>query len=261
MIIFFIVSGVLAFSALCALFVWFNNSCIKITRVKREIEGAGKLKIVHLSDLHGKRFGRKNAKLVAKVAAQSPDIIAITGDIIHIYTQKNIQVAAETVSALKEIAPVAFVAGNHEMRNKGYRNLRKILIDAGATVLDDRAEKISGITVAGLNGASLRNDKIEKITPEAFPKILLAHEPQFFEKYMAAGYDLVLCGHAHGGQWRIPFTGIGLYAPGQGKFPKFTSGVHEKGKSAMVISRGLGNSEFPLRLFNRPEIVVIDINQ
>ena len=70
----------------------------------------------------------------------------------------------------------------------------------------------------------------------------------------------MLCGHAHGGQWRIPFTKIGLYAPGQGLFPEYTSGVHEKGKTAMVISRGLGNSEFPLRLFNRPEIVVIDIN-
>ncbi|MDE7439761.1 MAG: hypothetical protein K2N23_04565 [Clostridia bacterium] len=70
----------------------------------------------------------------------------------------------------------------------------------------------------------------------------------------------MLCGHAHGGQWRIPFTRIGLFAPGQGKFPKYTSGVHEKGNGAMVISRGLGNSEFPLRLFNRPEIVIIEIN-
>lgn len=127
-------------------------------------------------------------------------------------------------------------------------------------MLDDRSVEICGITVAGLNGASLRNDKIEKITPTVSPKILLAHEPQFFEKYVGAGYDLTLCGHAHGGQWRIPFTGIGLYAPGQGAFPKYTAGVHEKDGKAMIISRGLGNSEFPLRLFNRPEIVVIEIN-
>lgn len=260
MIYLYIALGVIAFIALCALIVWFNNSCIVKTRLHRRIEGAPKLKIVHLSDLHGKRFGRKNIKLIKKVADEKPDFIAFTGDIIHLYTPKNIAVAAETVSALKEIAPVLFVAGNHEMRNKGYRNLRKILIEAGATVLDDRSIEVCGITVAGLNGASLRNDKIEKITPEISPKILLAHEPQFFEKYINAGYDLVLCGHAHGGQWRIPFTGIGLFAPGQGKFPKYTSGVHEKGNRAMVISRGLGNSEFPLRLFNRPEIIVIDIN-
>lgn len=260
MIYLYIALGAVAFIALCALIVYFNNGVISKSRVRRRIEGAPKLKIVHLSDLHGKRFGHKNIKLIKKVAVEKPDFIAITGDIIHLYTPKNITVAAETVSALKEVAPVLFVAGNHEMRNKGYRNLRKILIEAGVTVLDDSSVEVCGITVAGLNGASLRNDKIEKITPEVSPKILLAHEPQFFEKYARAGYDLVLCGHAHGGQWRIPFTRKGLFAPGQGAFPKYTSGVHEKDGCAMVISRGLGNSEFPLRLFNRPEIVVIEIN-
>ena len=260
MIYLYIALGAVALACVCALFVWFNNSCIKITRVKRKIEGAPKLKIIHLSDLHGKRFGKNNVKLVKKVTDEKPDFIAFTGDIIHLYTPKNISVAAETVSALKEIAPVLFVAGNHEMRNKGYRNLRKILIEAGAVVLDDSVKEVCKITVAGLNGASLRNDKITKITPENSPKILLAHEPQFFAKYADAGYDLVLCGHAHGGQWRIPFTGIGLFAPGQGAFPKYTAGVHERGKTAMVISRGLGNSEFPLRLFNRPELISIEIN-
>lgn len=260
MLVLYVSLGVALLIALCVLFVWLNNSCIKTTRISRSIDGAPNLKIVHLSDLHGKSFGKNNVKLVAKVAKEKPDFIAITGDIIHLYTPKNTAVAAHTVSALKEIAPVLFVAGNHEMRNKGYRNLRKILIEAGATVLDDKVQEVCGIAVAGLNGASLKNDKINKITPESSPKMLLAHEPQYFEKYANAGYDLVLCGHAHGGQWRIPFTKIGLYAPGQGAFPKYTSGAHEKGKCSMVISRGLGNSEFPLRLFNRPEIVVININ-
>ena len=260
MLYLYIALGVIAFLLLCTLFVWFNNSCIKLTRVKRKIEGAPKLRIVHLSDLHGKRFGKNNIKLIERVASEKPDFIAITGDIIHLYTPKNIAVASEAVCALKEIAPVLYIAGNHEMRNKGYRNLRKILIEAGAQVLDDRAVEVCGIMAVGLNCASLRNDKINKITPDVSPRILLAHEPQYFEKYCSAGYDLVLCGHAHGGQWRIPFTKIGLYAPGQGAFPEFTSGVHEKGKTAMVISRGLGNSEFPLRLFNRPEIITIQIN-
>lgn len=242
------------------LFVWFNNSCLKLTRRKIKIDGAPKLKIVHLSDLHGKRFGRRNSRLVKKVMKEKPDFIAVTGDIIHLYTPKNREVALEAVSSLKEVAPLLYIAGNHEMRNKGYRLFRKEVAEAGGTVLDDRAVEICGITVVGLNGASLRNDKIEKITPPVSPKILLAHEPQFFEKYAAAGYDLILCGHAHGGQWRIPFTKIGLFAPGQGKFPKYTAGVHEKGKSKMIISRGLGNSEFPLRLFNRPEIISIEIN-
>lgn len=260
-LIIWITLGVIAFCAVFALFAYFNNSCLKTTRYNIKADGAPPLRIVQISDLHGKRFGRKNEKLIKKVASVSPDFIAVTGDIIHLYTPGNKEVAAEAVSALKEIAPVIYVAGNHEMRNKGYRFLRRDLIEAGATVLDDSDTEVCGITVTGLNGASLRNDKIFKITPDVSPKILLAHEPQFFEKYASAGYDLVLCGHAHGGQWRIPFTKIGLYAPGQGAFPKYTSGMHEKGKTRMVISRGLGNSEFPLRLFNRPELVVIDINK
>ncbi len=85
--------------------------------------------------------------------------------------------------------------------------------------------------------------------------------PQFLDKYKDLGFDFILSGHAHGGQWRIPFTGVGLYAPGQGVFPKLTAGVHARGKTKMIISRGLGNSEFPLRLFNRPEMIVIDFKK
>lgn len=252
--------GVLAGAALVWLFVWFNNSCLKTARFKVKIDGAPQLKIAHLSDLHGKRFGRRNSKLISEVKKLAPDAIFVTGDIIHLYTPANKEAALEAVSSLKEIAPVIYVAGNHEMRNKGYRFFRKDLKEAGATVLDDEVIKVCGITVAGLNCASLRNDKINKITPAVSPKILLAHEPQFFEKYARAGYDLVFCGHAHGGQWRIPFTSIGLYAPGQGKFPKYTAGLYKSGNAVMCVSRGLGNSEFPLRLFNRPEIVFMQIN-
>ena len=255
-----ILLGVIGGLMLIILFVWFNNSCLKTTRYKLRIEGAPKLNIVHLPAWHRKSFGHKHGRLINKTATLNPDFIAITGDIIHLYTPKNKTVAVETVASLKEIAPVLYVSGNHEMRNKGYRFLRKDLIEAGAVVLDDCQTEIKGLTVVGLNCASLRNDKIFKITPQTSPKILLAHKPHFFERYAEAGYDLVLCGHAHGGQWRIPFTQIGIFAPGQGLFPKYTSGVHESGKTKMIISRGLGNSQCPLRLFNRPEIVIIEIN-
>lgn len=258
--ILYISLGAAAFILLAALFSYFSNNCLQITEytlVTKDIDEG--VKIVHLSDLHGKCFGKGNARLIKKVAAQKPGFIAVTGDIIHIYTAADREAAIGLVNSLKEIAPVLYIAGNHEMRNKGYRFLRKDLKEAGAIVLDDCSRDICGVTVTGLNGASLRNDKIFGITPDGGFKILLAHEPQFIEKYASAGYDLALCGHAHGGQWRIPFTGRGLYAPGQGKFPKYTQGVHECGKMKMIISRGLGNSEFPLRLFNRPEIVVINL--
>lgn len=243
-----------------ALIFRLNNDLLKITRLKFSFGLERGLKIVHLSDLHGKTFGRRNERLIKKIAAQKPDLICITGDIIHLYRPRDKSVALQTVGALKEIAPVLYVAGNHEMRNKGYRFFRKDLMEAGAEVLDDATEEVCGLTITGLNGASLKNGKLFKIAPGGNRDILLAHEPQYIQSYAKADYKLILCGHAHGGQWRIPFTKVGLYAPGQGVFPKYTSGVHTCGNSKMVISRGLGNSEFPLRLFNRPEIIVIEIN-
>lgn len=247
--------------ALIILFVWYNNSCLKTTRYDIDMPVENEVKIVQLSDLHGKSFGRKNRKLVEKVAAEKPDMIAVTGDIIHRYTPKNKRVALELISSLCGIAPVLYVSGNHEMRNKGYRFFRKDLKEAGATVLDNCTVHMCGLTVTGLNCSSLKNDVIFGITPHEENKILLAHMPQFIDRYARAGYDLVLSGHAHGGQWRIPFTKVGIYAPGQGLFPKLTSGVHERGGTKMIISRGLGNSQCPLRLFNRPEIISVSIKK
>ena len=246
--------------ALIFLFIWCNNSWLKVTRYSFD-EGLEKgVKIVHLSDLHGKEFGHKNARLIAKIVKEAPDFIVITGDIIHKYREKDKRVALELVSALGGVAPVLYVSGNHEMRNKGYRFFRKDLMEAGAVVLDNCPHNICGLTVVGLNCTALKNDVIYKITPETEGvKILLAHMPQHIERYASAGYDYVFCGHAHGGQWRIPFTGQGIYSPGQGMFPKLTSGVHERGKTKMIISRGLGNSECPIRLFNRPEIVITEL--
>lgn len=256
--------GILGGLTLVFLFIWCNNSLLKVTRYRLSADVEKAIKIVHLSDLHGKEFGRKNARLVAKIIKEKPDFIVITGDIIHRYTEKNKKVALELVSTLSGVAPVIYVAGNHEMRNKGYRFFRKDLKEAGAVVLDDCPHNICGLTVVGLNCSSLKNNVIEKITPdcgEKGVKILLAHMPQFIDKYAAAGYDFVFSGHAHGGQWCIPFTRQGIYAPGQGYFPKLTSGVHTRGKTKMIISRGLGNSECPLRLFNRPEIIVAELNK
>lgn len=88
--------------------------------------------------------------------------------------------------------------------------------------------------------------------------VLLAHETQFLEEYSVANYDYIFSGHAHGGQIRVPFLG-GLFSPGQGILPKYTSGVHKAGNGQMIVSRGLGNSSFPIRIFNRPEIILAEI--
>lgn len=251
--------GVIAFAVILCAFFYFCNNALTVTKHTVNLDTEKPVRIVHLSDLHGKSFGKDNAKLIEKIKKLNPDFIAYTGDIIHLYRPRDKEVALKFASVLSQIAPFIYISGNHEMRNKGYRFLRKELIEAGATVLDDKTVTVCAMSVTGLNGASLKNETIFKITPDADKKILLAHDPRYFERYAKAGYDLVLCGHAHGGQWRIPFTHKGLFAPGQGAFPKYSEGLHGSGKTKMIISRGLGNSEFPLRLFNRPEIVVVDI--
>ncbi|MCH5146648.1 MAG: metallophosphoesterase [Clostridiales bacterium] len=252
--------GAVAGITLIVLFLWLSNNLIKTTRYEVPLGEVEKsVKVVQISDLHGKSFGAHNAKLISNVELLAPDVIAITGDIIHRYTEKNKRVALETISALSQIAPVLYISGNHEMRNKGYRFFRKSVMEAGATVLDNAEIKVSGVTFVGLNGAHNKNDTLSKISNNTQNKVLLAHMPHCFKNYARAGYALVLSGHAHGGQWRIPFTKQGIYAPGQGMFPKYTSGIHTIGNTKMIISRGLGNSEFPLRLFNRPEIVEVTL--
>lgn len=246
-----------------AAFVIFSNNCITITRYTVESSKApgDGVKIVHLSDLHGKSFGKGNGRLLSRVGAQKPDFIAITGDIIHKYRPRDIAVALHTVAELAKIAPVYYVSGNHEMRSTRYRSLREELVAAGARVLDDESEEVCGVTLTGVNCAHIKSGKFFALSQGDGYKILLAHLPQYIDRYALSGYDLTLCGHAHGGQWRIPFTKIGVFSPGQGMFPKYISGVHSCGNMRQVISRGLGNSQCPLRLFNRPEIVVVNIKK
>lgn len=255
-----LVSGVCAGAAAAAFLLWLGNNLIQTSRFQMEFGGADRqIKIVQISDLHGKSFGARNKRLISAVIKENPDFIAVTGDIIHKYTPKNIKTALETVSALRCVAPVLYVSGNHEMRNKGYRFFRRDLKEAGAEVLDNRTVAICGVTVTGLNGAHNKNGTLKKIAPATPYKILLAHMPQFIKNYSECGYSLVLSGHAHGGQWRLPFIKRGLYSPGQGLFPRYSAGLYTEGGAKMIVSRGLGNSEFPLRLFNRPELVSVTL--
>ncbi len=264
MLYLWIALGICCGLALIALFVWLNNSLLTTTEYTVKTEKLpAPVRIVHLSDLHGKSFGSHNSRLVARVARLRPDFIVITGDIIHKYTDKYIKVALSAVSSLSLVAPVLYVSGNHELRGLEYRLFAKQLKEAGATVLDDCSADICGLTVTGLKCSSQKNGAVQRLAPsQAAQKsvnILLAHKPHFLEAYAPLGFDLILSGHAHGGQWRIPFTKTGIYAPGQGLFPKLTSGLHTRGNTKMIISRGLGNSECPLRLFNPPELVVINL--
>lgn len=230
-------------------------------------------RIAQVSDLHNAEFGDGNQRLLDMLREAEPDMIAITGDLID-SRKTNIAVALAFAEEAVRIAPCYYVSGNHEARVPEYRELKAGLEAAGVTVLDDaRVEiEISGksITVIGVNDPSFHADyltsdaavmdrKLSELPSEdADFTILLSHRPELFDTYVAHNMDLVLTGHAHGGQFRLPLIG-GLLAPNQGLFPKYDDGLYSEGNTNMIVSRGPGNSIIPFRFNNRPEVVLIEL--
>lgn len=230
-------------------------------------------RIAQVSDLHNAEFGGGNQRLLDMLREAEPDMIAITGDLID-SRKTNIAVALAFAEEAVRIAPCYYVSGNHEARVPEYRELKAELEAAGVTVLDDaRVEiEISGksITIIGVNDPSFLADyltsdaavmdrKLSELSSEdASFTILLSHRPELFDTYAAHDMDLVLTGHAHGGQFRLPLIG-GLIAPNQGLFPKYDDGLYSEGNTNMIVSRGLGNSIIPFRFNNRPEVVMIEL--
>lgn len=230
-------------------------------------------KIAHVSDLHNAVFGRKNEKLLSLIRAAEPDIIAITGDLID-SRHTDIDSALAFVEAAAEIAPVYYVTGNHESR-VDFDEIEPRLIAAGARVLRNEAEDIGRggerIRLAGIDDPSFIRTggtaeeraaaELEQLGDGGGTfTVLLAHRPELVEVYAEYGAGLVLSGHAHGGQVRLPLLG-GLYAPGQGLLPEYDSGLYSLGETQMVVSRGLGNSVAPLRVNNRPELVIVTLSR
>lgn len=230
-------------------------------------------RIAQVSDLHNAEFGDGNQRLLDMLREAEPDMIAITGDLID-SRKTNIAVALAFAEEAVRIAPCYYVSGNHEARVLEYRELKAGLEAAGVTVLDDaRVEiEISGksITIIGVNDPSFLADyltsdaavmdrKLSELSSEgASFTILLSHRPELFDTYAAHEMDLVLTGHAHGGQFRLPLIG-GLIAPNQGLFPKYDDGLYSEENTNMIVSRGLGNSIIPFRFNNRPEVVLIEL--
>ncbi len=266
----------LIFVALLLLgFAWVNNNWIVTTEYSVQSEKvpdafAGK-RIVQVSDLHNAEFGDQQQSLLDKVEAANPDVIFITGDLID-SDRYDLERSLAAVDGLVEMSEVYYVIGNHEVSsNRLDDEIVPALEERGVEVLRNRSvmweQDGEAIQIAGIDDPLMdiylheeeftRNSIAEAGLNDAFT-LLLAHRPEQLETYASEGIDVVFAGHAHGGQIRIPGLG-GLIAPGQGWFPGMTEGVFESGDTQLVLSRGLGNSGFPLRVFNLPEVVVVTL--
>lgn len=257
--------------------IWQNNSIVISNYNYESSEIPSKFNdfnIVQISDLHNKNFGEEQSKLLEKVKSLSPDIIVVTGDLID-RRKYNLDVAMSFINKAVEIAPIYYVSGNHEAWSGKYSEIKERLIEAGVNIIDDANVEIKrgderiqllGLSdpafltsnyIDGTDTSSIERNLSNWSEIEGF-KILLSHRPELFDLYSRNNINLVFSGHAHGGQIRIPFIG-GLIAPNQGFFPKYTSGSYNSDKTTMFVSRGLGNSLFPLRVFNRPEIISVTL--
>ena len=271
---FIVLAAIVAILILLIIWIAYGNTDLEIYKYNVKSEDIpsefDNFRIVQISDLHNAEFGENNEKLLLMLKQADADIIAITGDMID-SRNTDVDVAISFAQKAVNIAPVYYVNGNHESRVLGeYEKLKQGLTDAGVNILENSSADITigdeAITLIGINDPTFRMDIVDDTMEQNIAhqlvnvipdndnyKVLLAHRPEYFDVY-AGNVDLVLSGHAHGGQFRIPFIG-GLVAPGQGFFPEYYEGSHIKENTEMIVSRGIGNSIIPFRINNKPEII------
>ena len=217
--------------------------------------------ILQVSDLHNNAYGKDGRALIRAIQSLEFDCIAITGDLLDRHLPKRRDNAYVFLEAVCRLAPVYLVQGNHERVIPGWDRTKMDYQTLGARVLENETVLLyRGKDRVAITGAKDK-EAGETIAACMVPNtctVLLAHQPQLLPEYAKTDADLVLCGHAHGGQVRL--FGRGLYSPNQGIFPKYTAGFYTLGKTTMYVSRGVGNHSFvPPRFFNRPEINLLTL--
>ena len=266
----------IAIVALVLLIIWiaWGNKALELNSYSITSENLPKsfngFRIAQVSDLHNAELGKDNEKLITMLTDAAPNMIVITGDLID-SQNTNIDTALAFAEKAVQIAPCYYVTGNHEASVNEYVTLKEGLTELGVTVLEDGKTEIvlsgESITLVGVadpafqtaDHATVMSSKLAELTSDEDGFILLlSHRPELFETYVENKVDLVLSGHAHGGQFRLPFVG-GLIAPNQGLFPQYDSGIYTEGNTNMVVSRGIGNSIIPFRVNNRPEVILIEL--
>lgn len=225
-------------------------------------------RIVQISDMHNDELGEDSSRLISAIKKSAPDIIVLTGDLVD-RNRTNIDIAATFAEQAARIAPTYYINGNHEfaISSEEYAALKSRLSSVGVVILEDKSITLERggehIRLIGISdqifGNTHSNGELSEMMGEKNGfSVLLAHRPTDFAQYATCGFDLVLSGHLHGGQFRLPFLG-GLYAPSYGFFPEYDGGMYKREESVMIVSRGVGNSSFPVRFNNPREIVVVEL--
>jgi len=272
-----IISIVSVSACLSGLYLHYENTALQVSyynivnaRVPRDFNN---YKIIQISDFHNTKAKSLTGDLITEIEDQKPDLIVLTGDFIDL-RRTDIDVSIEFIKNIKDIAPIYFVSGNHEANCGGYSTLKEKLKENNVNILDNKVETLkindSVINLIGIDDPRMSHEssvsdslivktELENINYDKNNySILLSHRPELVDVYAEKELDLVLTGHAHGGQIRIPFIG-GLFAPDQGLFPEYTNGTFVRNNTEMVVSRGIGNSILPFRINDRPELVVVTL--
>lgn len=269
---------IIAILFLCGLYLHYENNKLQISNYNILSNNIpvdfNNYKIVQISDFHNTKSKTLTNNLIKQIKEQKPNIIVLTGDLID-SNKTDVQVVINFITKINNIAPIYYVSGNHEANLSNYQKIKEQLEENKVIILENKTEVLkineSEINLIGINDPRMANENVVSDSEiikvelnnakynENKYSILLSHRPELFDTYVEKNLDLILTGHAHGGQIRIPFVGA-LIAPNQGFFPKYTSGMFTKNKTTMIVSRGIGNSILPFRINNKPELVVITLN-
>lgn len=262
---FFTTLAVLAL--LAGWFYWQQNGLSTETIVVDSApDGFAGYRIAVISDLHAKEFGENNERLLRFVEGLEPDLIAITGDILH--EEAQLAMVPAVAEGLAAIAPTYYVTGNHEWAAGAVRELEPLLETCGVQVLsneyvmlEQNGDRLALLGAEDSNGYADQKtvgelaDEVRREQGDVY-QLLLSHRNNRYEEYAAAGVDLTLSGHAHGGLIRLPGTD-GLIGPQREWMPDYTAGLYDLSYGQIAVSRGLGNQLPAFRLFNRPDVPLV----
>lgn len=233
-----------------------------------------KVNVTLVTDLHGEKYGKEQKHLTEAIAKTNPDVVLLGGDLFD--DNRSYENTEKLLAELSASYPCFYVPGNHEYWSKDIKNILSIvesyqipILKGSNCIIECNGQRINLCGIDDPDALTYTSDSVSPLTQlktlestlnnETF-SILLSHRPELVQQYQQYPFDLVLCGHAHGGQWRIPGILNGFYAPNQGLFPSYAGGQYQSGTQTMIVSRGLSRITTAVpRIFNRPELVVIEV--